>query len=462
MSHRCAPRILAAIAIVLAASIAPVEAAPKADHCVVLISIDGLAGFYLDDPRADMPTLRRLAREGARADGLVCSFPTVTWPNHTTLVTGVVPAKHGVIGNAYFDRAKQENVPFIPDPIFDKDEIVKVPTIYDVAHSAGLKTAGVIWPATRNAKTLDYQVPDMGGNEAWPQFGTRPWLDELRSEGLPVDRHGAWVADKSGGVQRDWLYSRMAAQVLKRHNPNLLLVHLVETDHVQHRVGPQTDDAYWSVSYADDRLRDIVEAVAASKFAATTTIFVCSDHGFLPVGKDIRPNVLLKQLGLVETEGDKITNRIAVARPEGGACAIYIVDEARRGELLARLPAELARLEGVDAVYGPEQFASIGQPTVAQDPRAADLWLSCRSGYAFDASAAGDALVVAKAAPVGTHGYRPDQPALYGTCVVWGAGVPAGTKLGLPRNLDIAPTMAKLLGVELPNADGRPLPGVGD
>ncbi|MEX0741647.1 MAG: hypothetical protein WD079_02545, partial [Phycisphaeraceae bacterium] len=71
-----------------------------------------------------------------------------------------------------------------------------------------------------------------------------------------VDRHGAWVAEKSGGVQRDWLYVRMAAQALKRHSPNLLLIHLVETDHVQHRVGPQTEDAYWSVSYADDRLLD--------------------------------------------------------------------------------------------------------------------------------------------------------------------------------------------------------------
>src|SRR5436309_10686201 len=83
-----------------------VEAAPQTDRCVILVSVDGLAGFYLDDPKADLPTLRRLAREGARAEGLSCSFPTVTWPNHTTLVTGVPPVKHGVIGNGYFDRKK--------------------------------------------------------------------------------------------------------------------------------------------------------------------------------------------------------------------------------------------------------------------------------------------------------------------------------------------------------------------
>ena len=61
-------------------------AEPYDDRCVILVSVDGLANFYLDDPLADMPTLRKLAQDGARADGMVCSFPTVTWPNHTTLV----------------------------------------------------------------------------------------------------------------------------------------------------------------------------------------------------------------------------------------------------------------------------------------------------------------------------------------------------------------------------------------
>lgn len=461
MSRKLRTLVVFAVSIVSVLFSSAGAAEPRTDRCVVLISIDGLAGFYLDDPRADMPTLRRLAAEGARADGMVCSFPTVTWPNHTTLVTGVVPAKHGVIGNAYFDRQTGQNVPFIPDPIFDKDQIVKVPTVYDLAHGAGLKTAGVIWPATRNAKTLDWTVPDMGGNEAWTQFGTRPWLEELRAEGLPVDRHGTWVADKAGGVQRDWLYSRMAAHALKKHGPNLLLLHLVETDHVQHRVGPQTDDAYWSVSYADDRLRDVVEAVAASGKKDHTTIFVCSDHGFLPVTREIRPNVLLRTLDLLKTAEGKITDKTVICRPEGGACAVYVLDAARRDELIGSLRTQFERLEGVDAVYTPDKFADIGQPTTAQDPRAADLWLSCRGGYSFGDSATGEQMVVAKESQIGTHGYRPDQPALYGTCVVWGDGVKPGTKLGLIRNVDIAPTIARMLGFEMPNVDGRLLEAIG-
>src|SRR6187401_667180 len=81
------------------------EAPKPSDRIVVMVSVDGLAGDYLDDPKAEMPTIRALAAEGARAANMRCVIPTVTWPNHTTLVTGVMPAGHGVLGNNYFARA---------------------------------------------------------------------------------------------------------------------------------------------------------------------------------------------------------------------------------------------------------------------------------------------------------------------------------------------------------------------
>lgn len=446
----CLWLVVALAAISLASRTQAAE--PHQDRCVILISVDGLAGFYFDDPRADMPTLRKLADQGARAEGLVCSFPTVTWPNHTTLVTGATPAKHGVLANNYVDRKDGASVPLIPDPLFDKDEIVRVPTIYDVAHQAGLSTAAVIWPATRNAKTLDWTVPDMFAEEAWPQYGTRSWLAELREAGLPVEKQNAWCKEPGGGVQRDWLYSRMAAHVLQHHSPNLLLVHLVEVDHVQHKHGPRTPEAYWSVSYADDRVRDIVEAVEKSQHKDRTTVIVASDHGFFGVTKEIRPNVLLRKAGLLSSD-----KKQALCLAQGGACAVYVLDDAQRENLVGRLRTELSELEGVQAAFGSDDFEFLGQATREVDPRAPDLWLAAKEGYSFTDSREGDETVVTRDAPNGTHGYLPDDPGLFGTLIMSGHGIRPGTKLEKTSNLNVAPTIAALLGVELPAAEGKAL-----
>src|SRR5271163_2166238 len=84
---------------------------------VIMISVDGLAADYLDDPKAEMPTIRKMAAEGARAASMKAVNPTVTWPNHTTLVTGDQPARHGVVGNNYLDRTTGKKVTLIADPV---------------------------------------------------------------------------------------------------------------------------------------------------------------------------------------------------------------------------------------------------------------------------------------------------------------------------------------------------------
>jgi len=426
-------------------------AEPRVDDCVILISVDGLANFYLDDPKAELPTIRELARQGVCArQGMTSSFPTVTWPNHTALVTGTSPAKHGVFSNSYLDRETGKTIPFLPDPHFDKDEIVKVPTVYDVAAQAGLTTAGIIWPATRNARTLHWTVPDMGGEDAWPKYGTPSWMAELREAGIPVDRHAAWVKEPSGGVQRDWLYTRLLSHVVKHHQPNLVLIHLVEVDHAHHKYGPRTPEAYWSISHADDRVRDIVEAVRQSPKADRTTIIVSSDHGFFPIERDIRINLLFKDQKLAN--GSPAIRNVS----QGGACMLYIMDESRKEELTQLILDRAPLVEGIEEVIAAKDFERIGQFTPTADSRAPDFWLASRSGFAFSDSSNGDDIVVPR--PLGgTHGYMPNHPEMHATLVIVGPDIRKGEDLGLVSSLDVAPTIAEMLGVALPTADGKPL-----
>jgi len=439
----------------------PMEGRPQEEvRHVIVISIDGLRAETLNDPLAHMPTIRRLAREGAAAEGLKCSFPSVTWPCHTTLVTGVAPARHGVFGNNYLDRSTGKVVDLIPDPVFDKDEIVRVPTVYDVAHKAGLKTAAVIWPASRNAKTLDWTVPDVKSRELFLRYGTPGWLEELRQEGIFVDMQETWCGRTGGGVQRDWMYARAAAQLIRKHRPNLLLLHLVEVDHVLHASGPRSPDACWAASYADDRVRDVVEAIEAAGLRDRTTLLVLSDHGFAGYTRTIHPNVHLRKSGLLTMEAGKPLSRQAYALAQGGACFIYVLDRDRRATILSNLKSRFRFQEGVQAVLEERDFPSLGLSNPDQDPRMPDLILAAKEGYTFSDATTGENLVTSGPSLKGSHGHLPSEPALHGMLVAWGARIRPGAKLPAANAVDVAPTVARLLGLRMEDVDGRVLEGM--
>ena len=102
-----------------------------------------------------MPNLRPIARQAVSAEGMVTTFRSVTWPSHTSLITGTFPARHGVIGNSVWNRETQQEVKYIGDPVLIKDEAFRVLTFCDVAHKAGLSTASVIWLCSNGAQTLN-------------------------------------------------------------------------------------------------------------------------------------------------------------------------------------------------------------------------------------------------------------------------------------------------------------------
>ncbi|HEY1083676.1 MAG TPA: ectonucleotide pyrophosphatase/phosphodiesterase [Prosthecobacter sp.] len=433
------------------------QAEPAKDQHVILISVDGLAHYYFEDPKAPMPTIRKLAAEGARARRMKTSLPTVTWPNHTTLVTGVQPGKHGVIGNSVFDRVTQKEIVYLPDPHFDKDEIVKVPTVYDVVHQAGLSTAGIIWPASRNAKTLDWTVPDVGTQELFTKYGTPSLLEECRAAGIPVDRQEEWCkAGNAGKFPRDSLYKQMAVHVIKKHKPNFLALHLVSVDAFEHATGSKTPETYAAIQDSDNHIRDIVAAVEEAGIKDKTTIIVTADHGFITYTKVIQPNVLLKQAGYIKAFGPRPTERKVWSFSQGVAY-IYVIDQPNKEKILQDITPKLAAMEGVEEVIEEKDFGKYGMLSPDQDSRMPDLILSAKDGYYFSNNVAGEELIANTDSPKGAHGYSPAHPLMDASFVIAGPGIKQGVVLDLMSNTDVAPTAAHLLGVEMKDVDGKVL-----
>lgn len=466
MRNRCVAVLLATVLFVsvrigraVAADVDPAEPAADDGRIVVMISLDGLAGYYLDDPKADLPTLRELAREGARAASMKASTPTVTWPNHTTLVTGDNPARHGVVGNNYYDREAHRRVTLISDPTYDKDQIVKVPTIYDLARKAGLRTAAIRWPATRNAKSLQWTIPDVALADLLDQYSTPSLVAECKQAGIWSE--GVKDEPTAKGDRRvvpDETCVKIFNLILHDHRPNLALLHLINVDHTEHLYGPRSPEAYAAVHEADGFVRQVRDELQRD-FPGKATLLIVSDHGFSAIQHSILPNVILREAGLVKlNKADKVTRKSPVhVIVQGGAALLYINEGEDRPAVVERIKAAFHGVKGIDKVVTPDQLKDYGVADPATDPHAPDMIVFADEGYSFGDTAAGALPFNEKPERKGTHGHDASIPDLHATFIAWGDGIRSGVRLGEVPNIDVAPTIAKLLHIAMPDTDGKPL-----
>ncbi len=444
---RHASLLLALLASLVTAFAADV---PAKDRIVVLVTIDGFPSWIWDDPALPMPFLQKLARAGAVAKAMTIANPSITWPNHTTLVTGVTPARHGVLFNGMMVR-QGPGMPLKLEPWKNKAELIRVPTVYDLAFKAGLKTAHVDWVPTTNAGTFHFE------------FGERPNAAnpierEMLAAGL-INATELKEFNQRNPPWRDVYWTRAGIHIVKQHKPNLLLFHLLNTDAINHRSGPGTWASMSAFAFADTCLRELFEAVQAAGFADKATFVITTDHGFKTAKRVIRPNVALRQAGLLRAQGPTITTCEAVANTLGGSAMIYVPDKSKLTTLTPKLKDLLGKLEGVERIYEPHEFAALGLPTPAQNDQMADLFVVAKDGYAFTHYPTGDEAVTDLTPEVypGHHGYLASDPQLNGMFVAWGRGVKRGAQLGEIRNVDVAPTVAALLGLKMENVEGRVL-----
>jgi predicted AlkP superfamily pyrophosphatase or phosphodiesterase len=421
---------------------------------VIVVSIDGLAHFYRTDPVARMPVLRTLAERGAAADGMATVFVSTTWPSHVSLVTGVGPRTHGVVSNHVLNRATARTEDFTGDPVYDAADLVWAPTIYDRAHAAGLRTAAIDWPATRRAASLDFNLPFFKNQRIFEEHTAPAVWKELAELGYPVERQGDW-AELPRRFLKDAMVADLAIDVLRRHAPDLLLLHFLCADSHQHLYGPRSPEAYWAIAYIDGLLGRVLDALGADGLEQTSVVVV-SDHGFLPVTREIRPNVRLRRRGVLSVAADG-TLGDAQARfvMNHGAGWVYALD-GDHARLARDLRAELATLEGVSGVWTPDEYGGLGLPTPDDNPRAGDLLLEAAPGFMLSDEMRGDEELGAPRYR-GTHGQRPEHADNRAVFVAAGRGVKRGASLGAITSRDVAPTLAILLSLPRIPAEGRVL-----
>jgi predicted AlkP superfamily pyrophosphatase or phosphodiesterase len=422
----------------------------KKDRVVVVISLDGFPAYALKDPRLPIPTLRKLAGEGAIAESMQPVNPTVTWPNHTAIVTGVDTSQHQVVFNGLLERPTKDGPPKI-EPWRDEDVMVHSPTIYDVAHEAGLTTAQVDWVAIYNAKTIDWKFPEL------PEVGGE--IEQKLIADRTVNAEQLKEFEKSSQAWQDEIWTDAAVRILEDHHPNLLLFHLLTLDDINHEYGPMSSASLTAMAWLDSQVKRVVDVLQRPGFAGRSTVIIVSDHGFRAYKHRIHANVLLQEKGIIATGADGKLHGDAWVVPEGGIGMVYVNDPARKAELLPKLKSIYAQAEGIERVYGIEEFGALGLPTPMESDQAPDLVLAAKPDYAFSGDSAKSYITDAVG---GTHGFLNSDPQMQAIFMAWGVGVPTGVQLPPITNRDVAPTIAKLLGLELKSAKSAALPDFGN
>lgn len=409
------------------------EPAKKAaqSRYLVVISMDGLSpAHYLEAERRgiQLPNLQRLMRTGVYSDGMQSVYPTLTYPSHASMVTGVLPKAHGIYANSYYFGEQLE-------PVISGKHYQIAP-LWRLFPQHGLSTAGVFWPVTMDEE-IDWLVPEVWwdadkGNDAvrlqkQAAVMTPGLLDSLHAYiGPPLQRY----------FESDTVKTDAAIYLLTRHRPNLLLLHYSHLDYMQHLHGVFSAEAIATLVMQDTQIGRLMEAAKSAGIAEQIAFMIVSDHGLAPIDSLIHPNVALAEAGLLDTLDGKIAAWRAVALPGGGACSLLLHDLDHQEALLKlrKVIDRLVALAGIERVFGAAQIDSLGG-----DPNAIFM-LEAAPGYAFGGNVAGK-LHTSAGGYRATHGYLPSKPEMRAGFIAAGEGIAANGNIGQHAILDLYATI---------------------
>ena len=433
---------------------------------VLMISIDGLKPEYITQADAHgmkVPYLRTLIRDGAYAEGVVGIWPTVTYPSHTTLITGVWPAEHGIYNNLEFDPLQHYSSAwnwYAP--------LIRVPTLWTAAHKAGLRTASVGWPVSVGAADVDYLIPEYW-RSADPSggSGTLNPQDRLLIAGLSrpgtllkqlQPTAGEYMMGNDTSIAGDEVKTRYTIEILRKMKPVFMTLHLSSLDDTQHAHGPFSPEADADLEALDGMMARLTKAAIAAD--PTTVVVLVSDHGFMNITHWVNLYIPFLQAGLIDATQNPATKAPVIgswkAEPwlAGGMAAVMLHDandhatEQQVRAMLDKLAAEpangIAQIMDRDAIKKRGAF-----------PDAAFL-VVLKPGYYMGPGISGN-LVTVIPTTRGSHGFSPEYPEMRSSFFAVGAGIAHHRDLGVVDMRQIAPTVAKILKVQMPTAKAAPL-----
>lgn len=395
----------------------------------------------------NLPNLSKLIKSGSYSTKLKSVYPTLTYVVHTSLVTGVYPDKHGIIHNNPFQ-------PFIEEKNqkwywFRKN--IKAPTIYDALKNNNMSSAGILWPVTGKS-SIRYNLPEIvainGENQALKVLKNGSPFFCLNME--------LKYGKIRKGVRQPYLdnFSTMCAiDTIKRKKPNLLLLHLIDLDDAKHKYGTDSSEVEEAIKRMDKRLGQIINAVEEAGMWEDAVFIVVGDHGQFNVRYKVHLNNILKEENLIFEDNGSLQWR-AYFQSCGGSAYLHIRKDDKEAEksVLEVLKKIMEKDQyGIDALYYREELNSLHIDKTIQ------YMVEAKQGYSFDDNLHKTTIedLEEESMKYATHGYLPDKDNYRCNLIISGDKIRKEHELGPVEMVDMAPTMAKILGIEFNSCDGR-------
>ena len=426
---------------------------------LIVLSLDAMIQEDLAQA-SQYPNFAKLLEKGARVQHIESIYPTLTYPCHTTMITGCFPDKHGVVSNTILIPGKKQ-LPWRLD-----HGSVLCEDIHDVCKRAGYSTASVGWPVTGNHPTVDFLL-----DEAWPEgeFSLSTFEEAYLKTGTPK-----WMMDD---VVKPYLCLRVpkkqpgstyflinvSCEVIKRYKPDILTIHVGNIDAYRHNSGVFSQEVSRGIAESDAILGQIMEAAKEAGVFDNTNFVVTSDHGQLNVARTIKINTLLIQHGYITTDANGNVSDWKAWCFSNGMSAIIQMKDPNDADEEKRLYALLTKLAS-DGVWGFSKVNKANETANADRYSGPFSFVLESDNYTefiddwnepvVNPYNLGDYGIIH-----GCHGYHPSKgpsPIFIG----YGPSFKEGVTLENAHLVDEAPTFAALMGVQLPNADGYPMEGL--
>ncbi len=423
---------------------------------LLMISVDGMRPDYVTkaaEHGLEIPTLLALVKNGTYASGVRGVLPTITYPSHTTLLTGVWPVRHGIYNNTTFDPLRKNMGGW-----YWYSQDVRVPTLWQAAAKAGLVVGSVSWPVSVTAPGVKYLIPEYW-RAATPD--DLKLLSALSTRGLfahLAEKLGPYITDIAQALPGDRQRTRYATAIIKEDKPDFMTVHLAALDHTEHGTGPFSPQSNATLEELDGMIETMADAMHSVH--PNAALCVVSDHGFTRVDHHLHLLQAFVNAHLIEVDPKttswpepRVLSWTASPWIDGGSAAIILKDPNDQGtrtqvrQLLDQLAADPAN--GIDGILDKQAIAALGGTSEAT------FWVNMKSNYALDNALREPLAVETKVS--GTHGYSPNNPDVLASFFIAGPGIRSGRDLGQIDMRSIAPTLARYLGTSLPSADLPPL-----